>query len=52
MRQLGLKAQLMSQLNRPDADVQKQALLACSKMMVDSWQFVGSGGGRSGKAKG
>lgn len=52
VRQLGLKTKLMEQLARPDPEVQKQALLACSKIMVDSWQFVasdeGSGGGGGG----
>ena len=58
VRQLGLKTKLMEQLSRPDSEVQKQALLACSKIMVDSWQFVatddngGGGGGGSVPVKG
>lgn len=40
IKQLGLKPKLMEQLSRGDEEVRKQALLACSKLMVDNWQFV------------
>ena len=37
---LGLKAAIMAHLAHPDEAVQKQAVVACSKMMISSWEFV------------
>jgi len=52
LRQLHLKEKLMAQLERPSPEVQSQALLACSKLMVASWQFMeGGDGGFDAKKK-
>jgi V-type H+-transporting ATPase subunit H len=41
VERMGGKQAVMSLLTHDDADVQKQALLCCSKLMVTKWEFLG-----------
>ena len=42
---LGVRPTVMALLKRDEDEVKQQALLACSKLLVTNWRFVGSGGG-------
>lgn len=41
VERMGGKSAVMLLLTHADADVQKQALLCCSKLMVTKWEFLG-----------
>ena len=41
---LGVRAHVMACLKRDEEEVKQQALLACSKLMLNRWSFVSAGG--------
>lgn len=45
---LGIRPAVMACLKREEEEVKQQALLACSKLLVNRWTFVGQGGSGSG----
>ena len=45
---LGIRPAVMACLKREEEEVKQQALLACSKLLVNRWQFVEGGGSGSG----
>jgi hypothetical protein len=45
---LGIRPAVMACLKRDEEEVKQQALLACSKLLVNKWQFVTSGGSGGG----
>ena len=47
---LGVRPVVMALLKRGDDEVKQQCLLACSKMLVTQWQFVGGQAGVGGAA--
>lgn len=49
---LGVRPVVMSLLKRGDDEVKQQCLLACSKMLVTQWQFVGQASGGTGAGAG
>ena len=41
---LGVRPTVMALLKRDEDEVKQQALLACSKLLVTNWRYVGGGG--------